>query len=101
VKDTKNTRNRHAHSTAEIRALLLRRHQSRTDGGRVFPQSSFTQIYPQVSKYFRLAVNELGLNDGVTDRRQRAVIHTCRHTFASWLVKKGTPLYSQQAPGPQ
>jgi integrase len=38
VKDTNNTRNRHAHFTAEIREMLLRRHQSRTDGGRFFPK---------------------------------------------------------------
>lgn len=31
-------------------------------------------------------------NEGVTDRRQRVVIHTLRHTVASQLVQNGTPL---------
>ena len=38
-------------------------------------------------------VAELGLNDGVTDRLQKVVFHTCRHTCASWLAQVGIPLY--------
>lgn len=32
-------------------------------------------------------------NDGVTDRKERVVVHTLRHTFASLLAIGGTPLH--------
>lgn len=47
-----------------------------------------------VSKIFAKATKALGLNDGVTDRRQRVVFHTLRHTFGSWLAIRGVPLYT-------
>ena len=35
----------------------------------------------------------LGLNDGITDRRQKVVFHSLRHTFASWLALDGVDIY--------
>lgn len=94
VKDTKNRRNRHAHLTAEIRELLWRRSRERGQTAQVFPHRNYHQIYSHISNYFRSAAKDLKLNEGVTDRRQKVVIHTFRHTFASWLVQMGTPLYT-------
>lgn len=46
------------------------------------------------SNTFSRVVKELGLNEGITDRRQRVVFHTFRHTFCSWLAIRGVPLFT-------
>ncbi len=49
-----------------------------------------------VSNSFDRVINDLGFNVGVTDSRQRIVFHSCRHTYASWLVESGVDLYTVQ-----
>jgi integrase len=94
VKDTKNTRNRHAFMTSEIRAMLERRRAGKSKQAKVFPSNGSHDGYFGLSLKYRNAIKELGFNDGVTDNRQRVCFHTLRHSFASWLVQIGTPLYT-------
>lgn len=47
----------------------------------------------QVSNTFMRVVDDMGLNDGVTDRRQKFTFHCLRHSAASFLINKGIPLY--------
>jgi len=49
-----------------------------------------------ISNSFDRAVNELGLNEGIKDRRERLCFHSLRHSFASQLVTAGTSLYTIQ-----
>lgn len=61
----------------------------------VFPDRNGEKA-KKISNAFQRAVDELGLNTGITDRRQRVVFHSLRHTYASWLVEGGTDLYVVQ-----
>ena len=92
-KDTKSSRNRVAFLTDEVkRVLTSRRPENANADVFVFPARG-GQKAEKVSNSFSRAVDQLRLNEGVTDRRQRVTFHTLRHTFASWLAIDGGDLY--------
>lgn len=61
----------------------------------IFKSSRDEQITATTaSEAFASVVKKLKFNDGVTDRRQKIVFHSLRHTFGSWLAIAGVPLYT-------
>ena len=95
IKDSKNEKvNRHVFMTSEVREMLTRRKPERpSPTGLIFPKEDGTQ-QKEISKSFKDAIIDLGLNEGITDRRLKLVFHSLRHTFASWLVQDGVPLFT-------
>lgn len=93
IRDPKNKHSRHAFITPEIVEVLKGRERGDSKSSLIFPSTVGT-CRQAVSDSFERTVKALGLNDGITDARQKVVFHTLRHTFASWLVQRGTPLYT-------
>ncbi|MDR2549076.1 MAG: site-specific integrase [Desulfobulbus sp.] len=60
---------------------------------KIIPKKTNRKLFENKSpKIFINAVKRSGLNNGITDLRQKVVFHTLRHTFASWLVQDGIPI---------
>lgn len=93
VRDPKNKYSRWAPMTSDVRAMLESRKAESDGTGLVFRDKRHGEAIKEVSRAFDLAVKDLGLNDGITDRRLKLVFHSLRHTYASWLVENGTHLF--------
>ena len=89
--DTKSGRNRTLSMTPDVKAAFATMGPGK-NGELVFQSNNGKKIVT-MSQTFPKVVKEIGLNDGITDRRQRVTFHTLRHSFASWLVMEGISLY--------
>jgi len=45
---------------------------------------------------FARTVDDLGLNKGIDDPRLKICFHSCRHSYASWMIEQGADLYTVQ-----
>ena len=97
ILDAKNGQSRSVYMTDIILKMFSAMKQGKTDD-LVFParisvaDGEHAKPMISVSNVFDKAVKNLGLNDGITDRRMKVVFHSLRHSCASWLVNAGVEL---------
>lgn len=92
IADPKGGNNRTAFMTEKAKNIFLRMNRQGPED-LVFSNRDGERL-TEISKRFRVAIEALGFNKGVSDRRQRVCFHTLRHSFASWHVEGGTDLYT-------
>lgn len=87
---------RAAYMTKEVKAMFQAIKPDNNHADELIFKSSSGEMIKQISNSFDRVTNGLKFNEGITDRRQKLTFHSLRHTFASWLVMQGEPLYTVQ-----
>jgi len=94
IKDPKNRVNRTVYMTEKVYQMFKDKKQGNPDDY-VFADKTGKKAKDIARTIgFRKIIKRLGFNDEVTDRRNKVVFHTLRHTFASWLAISGVPIYT-------
>ena len=90
------TGSRTAYLTEKAKTMLESRKQGRPNE-LIFPKrSGKAGTMAQSSKVFSITVKELGLNEDITDRKQKITFHSLRHSFATHLYESTHDLYLTQ-----
>jgi len=94
IRDSKGGFSRYGRMTEEVRKILLDMETGKREE-LLFTDSNKNRM-KRPSKIFATVIDDLGLNEGITDTRQKLTFHSLRHTYASWLVDRGVGLYDVQ-----
>lgn len=91
LRDTKNKSDRNLYLTE--RAVELIRNQPPGQPQDAVFRDKTGKPYSRVPHSWTTALNNSGLNDGISDARMKIVWHSLRHSCASWLAIGGVDLF--------
>ena len=92
IRDPKSGENRTTFLSPDMKEHLIEFRKDQKPSDYVFTNSK-GKPFRAVPDVWKTIIKELGFNKGVTDRREKVVFHTLRHTFCSWLALSGVPLH--------
>jgi integrase len=93
VRDAK-AGSRYAFLTEQAAEMLIARAQG-NPSDYVFQKTGGGKM-GKISHTFYRTVDSLELNKGIDDPRLQICFHSCRHSYASWLIEQGQDLYTVQ-----
>jgi integrase len=92
VRDPKNKHSRTVPMPKRLQEMFRTIYKENASGY-IFPSKKGDKS-KWVSRTVKRTIDDMGLNNGITDSRQKLTFHSCRHSFCSWLAMEGVPLHT-------
>jgi len=84
---------RYAFLTEQSKAMLEAREEGKPSD---YVFTGRKVLLDRISLTFKRTIDELKLNEGIDDPRLRVYFHSCRHSYAAWMIEEGADLYTVQ-----